>query len=142
MTHALTVQNAEIKTAAVEIRTLTVSGKQVTLAVFRQLLEADIVDFRVSHELRGEPWGRVNYHADKMLIRQKDCLGYWLPDRLVNCAQGPNHLHVVWQLGSELRRALVRHPKESWKDVSEERRAVDRAAWESLQALPHLFIAV
>ena len=33
------VQQAEIKTASVEIKSLTVSGKQLTLAVFRQLQE-------------------------------------------------------------------------------------------------------
>ena len=38
----LTTHNAEIKTATVEIRSLTVSGKQVTLAVFRQLREESL----------------------------------------------------------------------------------------------------
>ena len=33
------LKNAVINTAAVQIKTLTVAGKQVTLAVFRQLIE-------------------------------------------------------------------------------------------------------
>jgi hypothetical protein len=81
----LTVQNAAITTASVEIKTLTVSGKQVTLAVFRQLLEQPLV--REDGTLAGQPWGIVNYHPDK-------------------CAGSPvRHWHVVWQEGSELRRS-------------------------------------
>jgi hypothetical protein len=85
---ALTVQNAEIKTAAVEVRTLTISGKQVTLAVFRQLLEADLI--AEDGTLNGVPWGTVNYHPDK-------------------CADGSKHWHIVWQRGSDLLRARVQH---------------------------------
>ncbi|MEU7978326.1 hypothetical protein AB0B63_07310 [Micromonospora sp. NPDC049081] len=83
----LTVQNAEIQTASVEIKTLTVSGKQVTLAVFRQLHRGSV--FGEDGDLRGELWGTVNYHPEA-----KECAG-------------AEHWHVVWQSGSELRRALV-----------------------------------
>jgi hypothetical protein len=83
----LTVQNAEITTASVEIKTLTVSGKQVTLAVFRQLLEQPLV--REDGTLTGEPWGIVNYHPDK-------CAG-----------SSVAHWHVVWQDRRELRRSTV-----------------------------------
>jgi hypothetical protein len=86
---ALTVHNAEIKTATVEIRTLTISGKQVTLAVFRQLKEAQLVNEDGS--LAGVPWGTVNYHPDK-------------------CAADDRHLHVVWQHAEELRRSKVDEP--------------------------------
>jgi len=89
---ALTVHNAEVKTAAVEIRTLTISGKQVSLAVFRQLVEADLIDSE-SGLFRGQPWGVVNYHPDKV------------------CATASDHRHVVWQLDSELRRAAVPAPR-------------------------------
>jgi hypothetical protein len=82
----LNVLNAEIKTAAVEIRTLTVSGKQVTLAVFRQLKDEPLVNR--DGTLNGTPWGIVNYHPDK-------------------CAEGRPHMHVVWQRGTELLRATV-----------------------------------
>ncbi|QXV63549.1 hypothetical protein [Amycolatopsis sp. TNS106] len=82
----LTVQNAAIATASVEIKTLTVSGKQVTLAVFRQLLEQPLV--LDDGTLAGQPWGVVNYHPDK-------------------CGNAAEHWHIVWQDGSDLRRSLV-----------------------------------
>jgi hypothetical protein len=82
----LTVHNAEITTARVEIKTLTVSGKQVTLAVFRQLRRVPILpDDGV---LAGDPWGTVNYHPDK-------------------CADVAPHWHVVWQHGTDLLRSAV-----------------------------------
>lgn len=86
MPKQLTTQNATITTVAVEVRALTISGKQVTQSVFRQLEEARLV----AHEgtLNGVPWGYVNYHPDK-------------------CADGYPHRHIVWQHGQELRRANV-----------------------------------
>ncbi|WP_329521202.1 hypothetical protein [Spirillospora sp. NBC_01491] len=86
MTAPLTVHNAEIKTAAVEIRMLTISGKQVTLAVFRQLREEPLI--AEDGTLNGVPWGVVNYHPNK-------------------CADQSEHLHVVWQSGIDLRRSTV-----------------------------------
>ena len=82
----LTVHNAEITTARVEIKTLTVSGKQVTLAVFRQLRNVEIL--AQDGVLAGEPWGTVNYHPDK-------------------CADAAAHWHVVWQHGTDLLRSAV-----------------------------------
>jgi hypothetical protein len=82
----LTVHNAEITTARVEIKTLTVSGKQVTLAVFRQLRNVPILGY--DGMLAGEPWGTVNYHPDK-------------------CGDQDEHWHVVWQRGNELLRGAV-----------------------------------
>jgi hypothetical protein len=81
---ALTVRNAEIRTASVEVKTLAMSGKQVTLAVFRQLREQPLI--AEDGRLNGQPWGVINYHPDK-------------------CADALPHLHVVWQSGSDLFRA-------------------------------------
>src|SRR5262245_44111097 len=93
----LTSENAIIKTASVEVKTLTISGKQVTLAVFRQLLEEDLIDPETC-QLCGVPWGIVNYHPDK-------------------CSDSGAHLHVVWQSGSDLRRNLVwRSPGANYSD--------------------------
>lgn len=86
----LTVRNAQVTTATVEIRTLTVSGKQVTQAVFRQLAESPVID-EATGELRGLPWGTVNYHPDPMCKHLS-------PD---------GHLHVVWQDGRQLRRSFT-----------------------------------
>jgi hypothetical protein len=82
----LTVQNAQINTATVEVKTLTISGKQVTLAVFRQLLLGPLIS--PDGILNGVPWGIVNYHADK-------------------CADDEPHQHVVWQRNNELLRSKV-----------------------------------
>ena len=81
----INVVEAKITTATVEIQTLTINGKQMTLAVFRQLQQEDIFD-EEKGRLKGVPWGIVNY--------------FW-----GDCQ--PNHLHVVWQKGNELRRACV-----------------------------------
>ncbi len=84
----ITTKEATIKTLSVEVRALTIGSKQVTLAVFRQLPARQIIDPKTG-ELRGVPWGRVNYHPG-------DCQG-----------AGPAHLHVVWQDAGELFRACV-----------------------------------
>lgn len=89
MTKQLTTQNATITTATVEVKTLTISGKQVTLAVFRQLREEPVISS--DGTLNGEPWGVVNYHPDK-------------------CGDDYGHCHVVWQSGGELLRSRVDTP--------------------------------
>jgi hypothetical protein len=96
----LTVQNAEIKTAAVELKTLTVSGKQVTLAVFRQLREEDLIN--VDGSLNGVPWGTVNY----------------CPNGAGKCERAA-HWHVVWQSGTDLFRSTVEHYPRDYSFCSE-----------------------
>ncbi|MEU2800232.1 hypothetical protein [Streptomyces sp. NPDC007117] len=90
MTRQLTTQNATITTATIQVQALTIGKKQVTLAVFRQLEDANIIN-PLDAGLAGEPWGRVNYHPDK-------------------CADEREHLHVVWEKDGELRRATVYEP--------------------------------
>ncbi|MEV7519408.1 hypothetical protein [Streptomyces sp. NPDC091371] len=89
----LTPQNATITTASIQVQALTIGKKQVTLAVFRQLQETPLI--KDDGSLLGEPWGIVNYHPDK-------------------CADAPEHLHVVWQYGGELRRSAVKMPAVGW----------------------------
>lgn len=89
VTKILTTQNAQITTAAVEVKTLTISGKQVTLSVFRQLRDEPLLTPDIT--FNGVPWGYVNYHPDK-------------------CADDRQHLHVVWQSGSDLLRSKVYAP--------------------------------
>ncbi|PZG72589.1 hypothetical protein C1I97_37945 [Streptomyces sp. NTH33] len=86
MTRQLTTHNATITTAAVEVKTLTIRGKQVSLSVFRQLREEPLI--ADDGTLNGVPWGTVNYHPDK-------------------CTDLAEHWHIVWQHGQELRRARV-----------------------------------
>lgn len=88
MARALTVQNAEINTASITIRTLQVEGRQVTMGVFRQLPEHDIIDPQ-GPSLRGVGWGHVNYQVS----------GHY--------RYTGRDIHLVWQKGSELRRCLV-----------------------------------
>ncbi|MFL6354563.1 MAG: hypothetical protein ACJ74Z_22310 [Bryobacteraceae bacterium] len=83
----ITTQDAKIKTATVEVKALIISGKQVTLSVFRQFQKENLIDLE-SGLLKGVPWGRVNYDP-------------W------GCTASDKHLHVVWQKGGELRRACV-----------------------------------
>jgi hypothetical protein len=86
---AIAVREASVKTAAVEVKALTISGKQVTLAVFRQLMSETVVDMDTL-QYQGVPWGRVHYFWGDCANR-----GY------------AGHLHVVWQKGTELRRDCV-----------------------------------
>ena len=98
MIGAETVDTASIESATVTINTLTISGKQVTLDVLRQLQDAVLINHDGS--LAGPPWGMVNYH-------QKSC------DKLAM------HVHVVWQLGDQLRQDTVQPPRWApyWSDV-------------------------
>jgi len=72
-------KNASLDTLAVTIRALHVSGKQMTLAVFKQLPE--LAAFTENGELGDfEPWGTVRYAikdcADRWLVASKDGILY------------------------------------------------------------------
>ena len=91
---AISTRDAVLKTVTVDIRCLTLNGKQVTLSVFRQLQHEDLIDEQTAN-LTGTPWGRVNYCPT------------------TKCYEEP-HIHVVFQKGSELRRSVVlNNPLES-----------------------------
>lgn len=77
--------SAEVKTASIQVKALIINGKQVTLAVFRQLQIENLIN-RNTGRLNGVVWGKVNYFGG-------DCEN--------------DHLHIVWQNGEELRRACV-----------------------------------
>lgn len=78
---------AQIQTATIAIRALTIGNRQMTQSVFRQLKAEPLIDEETA-ELRGEPWGTVNY--------------FWN-----GCGLEEKHLHVVWQKGDELRRSCI-----------------------------------
>jgi hypothetical protein len=133
----LTVHNAEIRTATVEIRTLTISGKQVTLAVFRQLRERPWAN--AFGDRYGEAWGTVNYcpNGQRGCTRDDGWSG-----------AGGHHLHVVWQRGSELFRYAMPAPdsvnrlRSETDDAFIARRDRLEDLWDEARALPQLFIAV
>lgn len=81
--NAVTVDQVALATAKVEIRVVTVSGKQMTLSVFRQLKQESPLDS--DGNWKGRPWGTVNY-----------------------LTSGPPN--VLWQKGAELRRGKIDHP--------------------------------
>ncbi len=88
----LTTEDVTITTLSIEVKVMKIGKRQVTLAVFRQLPDEPIIHPDTGN-LKGIPWGRVNYHVD--------------------CEHMPtSHFHVVWQKDTELRRSLVVLP---WK---------------------------
>ena len=56
----ITTDRVAIRTASVEVRTLTLTRKQMTQSVFRQLPERDPICWETG-QLLGEVWGWVNY---------------------------------------------------------------------------------
>jgi hypothetical protein len=94
MQRIIEVREATIKTATVEIKTLRIGAKQMTLSVFRQLPEKHIID-REDRDffLRGEPWGLVNYFKEGCSYRIH--------------GKTREHLHVVWCEDGRLYRACV-----------------------------------
>jgi hypothetical protein len=89
---ALTAHEATIQTASVEIQTLRVGKKQVTMGMFRQLPRAVLLDYDTL-QLHGVPWGHVNY--------------WWDGDGSQSWLGQSGKLHVVWQLGDTLQRGIV-----------------------------------
>jgi hypothetical protein len=85
--------NTSIETATVQIRTLNVDARQMTLSIFRQLIAAPAVNSE--GRVQGKPWGVVNYHPDR-------------------CDDAKAHLHVVWQLDDQLRRGFVLAPEHAY----------------------------
>ena len=83
----INIQDVIIKTATIEVKVLSLSKKQVTLAVFRQLESCE--EFIDMWELKvlGILWGRINYH--------------------VNCSDFKKHIHLIWQKEDKLKRAVV-----------------------------------
>ena len=86
----LDTHQATVQTATVEVKTLTIGRRQVTLSVFRQLIDTPPLIDVLEGEFNGPPWGRVHYFPPPC-----------------NDLADTGHLHVVWQFGGELRRACV-----------------------------------
>lgn len=90
----ISAEEASINVASVEVKTLVLGRKQMTLSVFRQLPSDDVID-PDSLDLAGTPWGRVNY--------------FW-----AGCGSDAEHLHIVWQRDKELFRSCVSPDARNW----------------------------
>ena len=84
----ISVEDASLSTATVEIQTITVRGRKVTQALFKQFQKESIFNDDLS--LNGVPWGWVSY--------------FWGLDATLASADAIN---LVWQKGSELRRCVL-----------------------------------
>jgi hypothetical protein len=85
----ITTDHATIRTATVSVKVLTLDKKQMTLSVFRQLPLRHVID-PLTMELRGTPWGHVNYFWD-------------------DSPNDPDYhrLHIIWERSGRLYRSLV-----------------------------------
>lgn len=99
---AVTETTVETTPASVTIRTLSVRGSSMTLAVYRQLPERKLISD--SGKFNGTPWGTVN------LCPSRDC-----PEN------ERTHWHVVWETDGSLYRDVCRKPLrfKSYHDASE-----------------------
>jgi hypothetical protein len=84
---AAVIQHPAVHTLSVSVKVMKMGPKQVTLAVFRQLDQEDLIDDETV-ALRGVPWGRINY------CQKNKC-----PEAI--------HLHIVWQMGEQIFHSLV-----------------------------------
>jgi hypothetical protein len=101
------IEDVKLKSMSVEIKAMTVNGKQMTLAVFRQLPPQSIFDDE--YKLLGIPWGRVVYFWGN----DKDCNGF----------------QVVWQQQDTLFRSMHWEPKFQHTDYVK-RKELDDFMWD------------
>lgn len=104
-------QQPHIETLQVSVQVVRIGPKQMTQAVFRQLKnEALVVPDTL--ELRGVPWGTVNYTPG-------------------DCPPISPHLHVIWQTGEDLRRDCF---PLRYDDAT--LRGIEGHLWEAVTKLP------
>lgn len=121
----LTATNVAIKRFAIEVKVIKIGDRQVTQAVFKQLPVLAIIH-PVTRDLRGSPWGRVNYHIG--------CIG----------EQANSHLHIVWQRDNTLYRCVVDNPETHYTDeyLQSDEGMMLVQIYRDLKQLDQLFIAV
>ena len=130
-------EEATISVAKVEIKTLSLSGKQITLALFRQFGEANGLD--EDYEPIGKLWGRINYCPGKNACEIYDEDG------------NKRHDHILWEKEGMLYRFALRKSlgRECYiQDISrndrwyEEFKNAFLKGWALIEKLPQLFIAI
>lgn len=121
----ITTREATVRTATVSVKVLTLDKRQVTLSVFRQLINEDLMYWNEdgSMSFAGVPWGTVNY--------------FWPGCGIEDWMSRDPHLHVVWQKGDELRRACV----PSARNVAPSHKQSYAMRFRELEDLDQLFIA-
>lgn len=82
----INADQAKVTTVSISIQVVRIDNKQMTLAVFQQLVRKPLIDWKTL-QLRGVPWGWVNYHK--------------------GCSLWNDHLHIIWQDGNRLLRSDV-----------------------------------
>jgi hypothetical protein len=136
----LETDNIHVLTATVTIKTLTLSGKQMTLAVFRQIPEKSLFH-PDTWEPQGIPWGYVNYCPKSPCQYQTDSGRWHLCGR---------HLHVIWECDEKLYQCrIMRNIQfDDWCFLDEED-VKNREIWsrwyqlfDDLAIIDQLFIAV
>lgn len=99
----ISVNDVQIKGLTVEVKSLVVGRKQLTLSLMRQFIEEPIID-EEAMLLRGVPWGFINY--------------FWGDDK---DKTPENFIHLIWQKGDELRRCVLEKKYPSYKKEQEYR---------------------
>ena len=110
----LSTEQVSINTMQVEIKSMMVGKKQLTLSLMRQIIEEPLIDEELL-QFRGVAWGHVNY--------------FWGDDKHKTF---PNHMNIVWQKGNELRRSIVR------MELQHEQCMVDRSERELRDVLKQI----
>jgi hypothetical protein len=116
MQRIITAHEATINTATVEIKTLAISGKQVTLSVFRQLPEGLVWeteredDVGFFHREDVTIWGIVRYYWGEQYSPPKDYETFHVlfqeGDRLYRCfvsGDGPDYFPASSHLKARMR---------------------------------------
>lgn len=106
----VSVDEVSISKLSVEIKTVSVGRRQMSMALFRQLPRAPLIDLDDGDlRLNGMPWGRVNYHWDRCCY----------PDERT-------HIHVLWQRDTTLIQSAVLTEYEFSNKESELYKAIER----------------
>lgn len=79
------ISQVKISTLSMEIKTISLNKKQMTLSFFRQIPREKLIDFD-SAKLNGVPWGRINY--------------FWQD-------HSAGDIHVIWQNNNQIFRDIV-----------------------------------
>jgi len=84
--NTLPIDEVSVQERSVTIRVLTVGTKQVTQALYKQLVDDSVLDNMGN--IKGNIWGWVNFHSEY-------------------CGSSGSHLHTIWDDGGVLKRCCL-----------------------------------